>query len=475
MGRRDLSPLARRRREELTIMPKAVAVLDIGKSNAKLALLDFDSRAVLAIRTRKNSVQPGPPYPHFDVDGIWEWFLEGLTEFAGQAEITAISTTTHGAAIAVLGENGLALPVLDYEHPGPDELADDYRLARGDFAEILSPDLPGGLNAGRQLFWMARRFPEEFAKATAIVPYPQYWVWRLTGKRVAEATSFGAHSDLWNGRGQTYSKLAETQGWTKLFPPRAAPWDAVGPVLPEIAERTGLSPNCRVVAGIHDSNASLLPHILGRALPFTVISTGTWMISFAAGGSLDHLHPERGGLAYADAFARPVPSAMSMAGREFEILTDGKATEPSPAEIATVLGRKIMALPAFVAGNGPFGHRRGSWSVEPATLAPGERTAAASLYVALVAETCLTLTGAQGPVLVEGPFAKNRLFLSALAALVDRPVIGRPDATGTTEGAALLADGPDSSRKAAPDPMPAEPLGGDFAAYVAQWKEQAEA
>lgn len=454
-------------------MPKAIAVLDIGKSNAKLALLDLETRAVLDIRTRKNTVLPGPPYPHFDVDGIWEWFLDGLTEFAGKAEIAVIATTTHGAAIAVLGRDGLALPVLDYEFAGPDAVADDYRKARGAFSEILSPDLPGGLNAGRQLYWMARTFPAEFAKAEAVVPYPQYWVWRLTGRRVAEATSFGAHSDLWNGRAGTYSTLADKEGWTKLFPPRVAPWDTAGPVLPEIAARTGLSPDCRVVAGIHDSNASLLPHILARPLPFTVISTGTWMITFAAGGSLDHLDAARGGLAYADAFARPVPSAMSMAGREFEILTEGKASEPNAATIDSVIERRVMALPGFVAGNGPFGRREGSWSVDPATLSPEERTAAASLYVALVAETCLRLTGSEGPVLIEGPFAKNPLFLSALAALVDRPVIGRPDATGTTEGAALLADGPDRPHAASPDPAPATLLGGDFPAYAALWREAA--
>jgi sugar (pentulose or hexulose) kinase len=449
----------------------AIAVLDIGKSNAKLALLDLETRAVLDIKTRRNAVLPGPPYPHFDVDGTFEWFLDGLAEFAGKAAITVIATTTHGAAIAVLGRDGLALPVMDYEFAGPDEVADDYRRARGDFAEILSPDLPGGLNAGRQLYWMARRFPEAFAQAEAIVPYPQYWVWRLTGRRVAEATSFGAHSDLWNGRAGTYSGLAAREGWTALFPPRVAPWDTVGPVLPEIAARTGLSPDCRVVAGIHDSNASLLPHILARPLPFTVISTGTWMISFAAGGSLDHLDAERGGLAYADAFARPVPSAMSMAGREFEILTEGRPAEPDAATIEAVIAGRVMALPGFVAGNGPFGRRKGSWSVDPATLSPEARTAAASLYVALVAETCLSLTGSEGPVLVEGPFARNRLFLSALAALVERPVIGRPDATGTTEGAALLADGPDRAHPASPDPAPATPLGGDFPAYAAIWRE----
>jgi sugar (pentulose or hexulose) kinase len=456
-----------------TAPTRAIAVLDIGKSNAKLALIDLDTRAVLDIHTRRNAVLPGPPYPHFDVDGTFEWFLDGLAEFALKAEIAVIATTTHGASIAVLGEEDLALPVMDYEFAGPDELAEAYRAARGDFAEILSPDLPGGLNAGRQLFWMARRFPEAFAEATAIVPYPQYWTWRLTGRRVSEATSFGAHSDLWNGRTGTYSTLATREGWTELFPPRVAAWDVVGTVLPEIAARTGLSPDCRVVAGIHDSNTSLLPHILSRPLPFTVISTGTWMITFAPGGSLDHLDAERSGLAYADAFARPVPAAMSMAGREFELLTDGRAVEPDAATVDAVIARRIMALPAFVSGNGPFGKRKGGWTVDPETLSLAERTAAASLYVALVAEACLQLTGSEGPILIEGPFAKNALFRSALAALVDRPVIGRPDATGTTEGAALLADGPDRPRPTSADPDPAAPLGGDFQNYARLWRQAA--
>ncbi len=454
----------------MTTRPAAIAVLDIGKSNAKLALIDRASRAMLSIKTLKNTVRPAPPYAHFDVDGIWDWLVAGLTEAAAAADIEVIAVTTHGAAITVLGEEGLVLPVLDYEDPAPDAIAEDYRAARGDFAEILSPDLPGGLNAGRQLYWLARAFPEPFARATSILPYPQYWVWRLTGRRVAEPTSFGAHSDLWNARAATYSSLAVREGWAGLFPPQCAPWDDVGPVLPNIAAAAGLSSECRVVTGIHDSNASLLPHILARPLPFAVISTGTWMITFAAGGRLDRLDPGRGGLAYVDALARPVPSTMSMTGREFEILTEGRASTPSPDVIERVIAEQIMALPGFVPGAGPFGHRRGSWSHDPARLSSGERTAAASLYAALIAETSLRLAGAEGPVLIEGPLARSGLFLSALAALVPRPVIGRPDATGTTEGAALLADGPEHARPSAADPLQAVPLGGAFPAYAAAWR-----
>ncbi len=49
------------------------------------------------------------------------------------------------------------------------------------------------------------------------------------------------------------------------------------------------------------------------------------------------------------------------------------------------------------------------------------------------------MIGAEGPVVTEGPFARNRLFLGMLATAIDRPVTGAGEsATGTSIGAALL-------------------------------------
>lgn len=454
---------------------EAVAVFDVGKSNAKLALVDLATQAVIAARTTPNIVRRDGPYPHFDVERLWSWLIEGLGEFGRRARIAVISTTTHGACFALTAGDTLALPILDYEFTGPDAVAEAYGKVRGDFAETLSPDLPGGLNTGRQLFWLRQLFPDAFARGDALLPYPQYWVSRLTGIKVAEVTSFGAHTDLWNPRAATFSMLAEEQGWARLVPPMVKPWDTVGMVRGEVARQAGLPADCRVVAGIHDSNASLLPHMLRRPLPFTVISTGTWMITFAAGGPLDRLDPARDCLANVDALARPVPSAMCMAGREFELLAGDAAAEPTAVDIARVVAERIMAVPAFVAGSGPFGWRRGSWSTDPDKLSPGLHSAAASLYCALLAATCLRLTGAAGPVIVEGPFSRNRLFLSALAALTPLPVLARPDATGTTGGAALLAHGPDAAPPGLPDPDPINPLDRDLSGYALEWEERADA
>jgi len=133
-----------------------------------------------------------------------------------------------------------------------------------------------------------------------------------------------------------------------------------------------------------------------------------------------------------------------------------------------------MALPAFAPGTGPFGSSPGRWSTDPSRLSQGERAAAASLYAALVSETCLSLAGAQGPVVVEGPFGGNPTFLAALGQLIPRPVIARPDATGTTDGAALLAAGPEAKPDLRDAPA-VKPLDIDLSAYAMTWTERATA
>jgi sugar (pentulose or hexulose) kinase len=51
----------------------------------------------------------------------------------------------------------------------------------------------------------------------------------------------------------------------------------------------------------------------------------------------------------------------------------------------------------------------------------------------------LELIGAEGPTVVEGPFARNAVYLSALRNLTKREVVALPGSTGTSLGAALLA------------------------------------
>nr|GEU28680.1 hypothetical protein [Tanacetum cinerariifolium] len=240
----------------------ATIVLDIGKTNVKLVLLDADG-AVLAERRSPNTILTGGPYPHHDTDRIWHWMLEGMREFSALAAVGAIVPVTHGATAALVDDDGLVLPVLDYEFEPPAGETAPYGTVRPDYQATYSPLLPAGLNLGRQLAWQAQAFPRAFATARHILMYPQYWAWRLSGVAASEVTSLGCHTDLWQPARQQFSALVERMGWNALFPPLQAAWAPLGVLKGELAAQTGLPATCRILCGIHDSNASLLRH-LGR-------------------------------------------------------------------------------------------------------------------------------------------------------------------------------------------------------------------
>lgn len=450
--------------------PRRIAVLDIGKTNVKVVLFDGASGQEGWTRTMPNTVRRDGPYPHFDIPRIEAFFLDALADLAHGEGFDAVSITAHGAAGALIGGDGLALPVLDYEHDGPDALALAYDGVRPHFGETFSPRLPGGLNLGAQLFWQARTFPDAFEKASIFVTYPQYWAWWLTGVASSEPTSLGTHTDLWDPRRNRYSSLVAAMGLTGTMAPVRSAFDRLGPIRPALARRIGLDHLVPVACGIHDSNASLLPHIQANSGAFTVVSTGTWVIAFAVGGSLDRLDPARDTLANVDAHGRPVPSARFMGGREFDRLTKKDAGDADSDAARHVIARQIMALPSFAPGSGPFPQALGRWSQDPDTLTRAERFAVASLYEALMTATCLDLLDAQGRTIIEGPFARNPLYCDALASLTGREVHAAGGSTGTSAGAAhllLQAGTPDQHRSFSGTMFKYDD---DLVAYAARWR-----
>ncbi|MDX8498083.1 FGGY-family carbohydrate kinase [Mesorhizobium sp. VK4C] len=446
-----------------------VAVIDIGKTNAKVALVDLGRMVEVTLRRTANAPVRQAPYPHHDVEALWTFILNSLADLNRERRIDAISITTHGATGALVDHSGeLALPVLDYEFDGPDQLAADYEAIRPPFAETGTPRLPIGLNLGAQFFWQQKRFPAEFARAAAMLMYPQYWALRLTGVAANEVTSLGCHTDLWNPWTSDYSSLVDRMGWRQLMAPVRSAKDRLGPILPAISQRTGLDPRTPVFCGLHDSNASLLPHLLSDAPPFSVVSTGTWVVTMAVGGKKVELDPARDTLVNVNALGDPVPSARFMGGREFSLLTDGQPVDWSEDDVAAVLARKASLLPSTQQGSGPFPHRAAQWR-NAGALSPGQRFVAISFYLALMTATCLDLIGGDGPTTVEGPFAQNRLFIRMLAAATGRPVVASETSTGTSIGAALLAsdDATVMSKGARTEP-PADRVWND---YVLAWQE----
>lgn len=443
-----------------------IAVIDVGKTNAKLALVRADDLHEIAVVTRPNKVLAGPPWPHFDLAGHWQFFLHHLAAFHAAWGVDAISVTTHGAAAVLLDAQGaLAAPMLDYEHDGPDDLAAAYHALRPDFALTGSPRLSMGLNLGAQLHWMLATDPSLQGRIAHVLTYPQYWGWRLTGQMACDVTSLGCHTDLWLPDQGRFSSLVDRLALTSKIASPRRPNDLLGHLQPQIASATGLPCETPVMVGIHDSNASLYPYLAARQEPFAVVSTGTWVVCMAVGGNAVTADSARDVLVNVNALGAPVPSARFMGGREYELIQQA-ASPPQAQDRATVLARRIMILPSVVPDSGPYQGRTMRWTTPPADAC--ENDVALALYLALMTRTCLDLTGARGPVIVEGPFARNTTYLAMLAAISPDGVQTATSATGTSVGAAMLALGSvaEPVTQVVPDPPDADAL----RAYAQEWE-----
>jgi len=449
-------------------------VLDIGKTNVKLVVLDKTGRILDELRRDSDSLD-APPYLHLDADGIWQWMLESLGRLARSYTIDAIVPTTHGSTAALIAGQERLLPIPDYEAEIPAAIEEEFQGLAPPFSETYSPDFPTGLNLAKQLFWLEKEFPEDFARAESALTYPQYWAWRLTGVRASELTSLGCHSHLWNPLECRFSTLVSRLGWDRLFPPMRSAFEPLGRVTEDIAQSTGLSPECQVFCGIHDSNGSFSLYLRGCDRPFSLLTTGTWVVTMSPRLPLEKLDEKRDTMAIVDVMGRPLPVGRFMGGREFEILTqDARSREFTEADLRSVIQKRSFVLPSF-ASAGPFMGQEGSF-VGPEPESSGEILSRASLYLALMTRESMRLLGMDGDLMIDGGFLKNPLYCRLVATLGDcERCFTNDQSEGTAVGAGMLAVWQSADTQWPLDLQPVETLEiSGLSEYAAEWQSKVE-
>lgn len=404
-----------------------MAVLDVGKTNAKLIAFSRDGEIVEQLR-HPQQVVTDRGLRVLDVDGIFAWLETALADLGGRRRLSGLMVSTHGATCALIGHDGaLAAPILDYEQDFPAEANAEFAGIAPPFAETYSPDLPGGLNFARTIFFQEWADLTLAKRTRYILSYPQYWCWRLCGALASEVSFLGCHSQLWNPRAGAFSSLAVSRGWAAKFPPFAPAGALVG-------ERNGLG----VHNGVHDSNAAFYYYRSVGFSHFTLISSGTWMIIFNPDCPLDRLDPARDMLANVTVDSEPVATIRFMGGREYDVISDQARQEVSAEMLQRAIARDQMALPSFAAG-GPFPARAGRL-IGPAAESAAGRAAIATLYVAMMTAESLDLVSSSGDIILDGGLAHNAALCATLAALRPGQSLYRnTNAEGTAMGAAALA------------------------------------
>jgi sugar (pentulose or hexulose) kinase len=420
--------------------PRGIAVVDVGFTNTKVILYDAKLN-VLGERKITSPHHDGKHYREIDVGAILQFAVKAIHELDAITPIDAIVPSAHGACIVCLKSNGaLALPVMDYLSEPPPDILESYKKLMPDFAESYTPLLPMALMHAVQLFWQQTILPEAFAQTTIILPLMQYIAFGLGGRAVTEVSSMSCQSHLVDMRSGKPSSTSVAQGWDKHFAPEAKAWDVVG-TFPSRLNGRG-----QILAGVHDSNANYLRYLAAGQKHFTLLSTGTWIISFDTDADMMQLDHARDIVANKDVFGRTVACSRFFGGKEFEIIAKGAdGSEATLGAAAELVRAGIMALPSFTDSGGPIPDSGGQGKIIGPLPDTGEaRASLASLYCALMMSESLDALHSKHAIIVDGPFSQNEVFLKLLASLRSgQSIYASHLRDGTATGAACLALMPD--------------------------------
>jgi len=254
-----------------------IAIFDVGKTNKKLFLIDENYNIVYERSARFVETIDEDGEPCENLESLRSSVYDSLHQVLQLKEydIKAVNFSTYGASFVYLDEKGNPLtPLYNYLKDYPEDLKKEFYAKYGGEEKIsletASPIL-GSLNSGMQLYRLKKEKPEIFEKVKWALHLPQYLSYLITGKAVADITSIGCHTQLWDFNKSQYHNWVSAENLTEKF----------GTFTPaDSSLKTDFEgANFQVGVGLHDSSAALIPYLANFNTPFVLLSTGTWCIS----------------------------------------------------------------------------------------------------------------------------------------------------------------------------------------------------
>jgi rhamnulokinase len=261
---------------------------DLGASNGRVLLARFDgNRFDLDVLHRfPNSVTNILGTYQWDVIRLYNEVLAGLARYAQKesAAPAGIGVDTWGVDFGLLDAKGRLLgnPV-GYRDSRTDGMPEALCRAvpKAEIFELVGTHFIQ-FNSLIQLYAMQQQGDPQlgFAETFLFVPdLINYW---MTGRKAAEYT-IASTSMLLHARERRWvTELIERLGLpTHILPELVSPGTVLGPILPAIAEETGLDPSTPLLAVASHDTASAVAAVPGLDADSVYISSGTWSLTGA--------------------------------------------------------------------------------------------------------------------------------------------------------------------------------------------------
>ena len=261
----------------MTSDPLLVGV-DIGTTTIKALVFDTTGKALARASVQTPTHHPRPEWAYYDPEELWQSTVQVIQQAISQLQHAG---SVASIAVASIGETGV--PLNAQGKPTYEAIAwfDQRPRAQIQFLEqeigrdslFALTGLPlQPIFSLCKILWLKDQAPDAFAATTTWLNTADYIAYRLSG---VAATDYSLASrtlalDIRQRQWATHL-LDELKISPSLFAPLQPSGTALGKVLPEIAQKTGLPAHTRVATGGHD-------HICG-ALAVGVNTPGTFLNS----------------------------------------------------------------------------------------------------------------------------------------------------------------------------------------------------
>lgn len=239
----------------------AYAGLDVGTSGCKICVYDMEGTVVYqAARHYREEGNDG--HRELNAEMVARNVMDLLAEVGRgcPAPIDAMAVASLGESVVCLDESGrcLAPSMLTGDSRGIPETEEIIRSVGPLRIMEITGLPPNELYSLPKLIWLNRE-TDAIRRAKYIFFFEDYIGWLLTGKRLVSYSSacrsmaFDIRKKEWSAELLVLAGIAPDQ----LSQPVEA-GSMVGAILPEMAEKLGLNPEMRLVAGGHDQSCAAL-------------------------------------------------------------------------------------------------------------------------------------------------------------------------------------------------------------------------
>ena len=216
---------------------------------------------------------------------------------------------------------------------------------------------------------------------------------------MAELTSIGCHTRLWNFVKNEYHRWVEREKLTDIFPPILE------------SDSVFIKDELLIGGGLHDSSSALIPYLISVNDPFMLISTGTWSIC---------LNPFNDTPLKADELNQDCLSFLTFEGKQVKAsrLFAGQMHEDATRAIA----KHFDCQSDFFKHLKPDGNwiKKEDFDLNNLGVYSNEKAAYEAFMSSLVGKQInaiqLVLTPEIEQIFVDGGFSKNAYFLQGLKA-----------------------------------------------------------